>query len=129
MTCRKLFLVDLSANSLQETKQIIVGEEKTVEIELHVADISSPEAVSDMVATCVSRFGRVDFGINNAGIALGGVKTADTSLSVFDKSCTVNEKGVGGLKPIHALFLFRTPSQSPVPKLTFKAKADNVDNQ
>lgn len=92
--CRKLFLVDLFKNGLQETKQIICNEENFVDIELHVADITSPEAVSAMVTKCVARFGRLDFGINNAGIALGGIKTAEISLEMFDKSCSVNEKGV-----------------------------------
>ena len=78
---------------------MILSEEKNTDVELHTADISLPEAVSDMVAKCVARFGRLDFGINNAGIALGGIKTADISLDMFDKSCAVNEKGVGHLSP------------------------------
>jgi len=41
----------------------------------------------------VKIFGHLDFAMNNAGIAMGGVKTADTSLSMFEKVCNVNEKG------------------------------------
>ena len=47
-----------------------------------------------MIQECVQNFGRLDFALNNAGIALGGIKTADMSLEMFDKVCNVNEKGV-----------------------------------
>ena len=118
--CHKLFLVDLFENGLQETKQMIITEEEAAEIELHIADISVPDAVFDMVTKCVSRFGRLDFGINNAGIALGGIKTADISLAMFDKSCAVNEKGVGDHKVMQAflVLLFRN---SLCPVLTLAA--------
>jgi NAD(P)-dependent dehydrogenase (short-subunit alcohol dehydrogenase family) len=92
--CRKLFLVDLNYESLQETKQLVEAECELDNLVLHVANIADPDAVKRLVACCVDHFGRLDFAINNAGIALGGIKTADMSLEMFDKICEVNEKGV-----------------------------------
>ncbi|MGY4567236.1 meso-2,3-butanediol dehydrogenase [Bradyrhizobium sp. USDA 3256] len=38
----------------------------------HAADVSDPEAVSQMVATVVKHFGRLDVMVNNAGVHEGG---------------------------------------------------------
>ncbi len=86
---------------MEGTKKLVESKGSTAEIALHVANIAVSTVVKEMVAACVDRFGRLDFGINNAGIALGGMKTAEISLSMFDKSCEVNEKGVScqGLPP------------------------------
>lgn len=92
-------MVDLNHETLQETQQIIEAECKNAKIVLHVADIANPELVKGMVQICVQNFGRLDFALNNAGIASGGIKTADMSLATFDKVCAVNEKGVSKVQP------------------------------
>ena len=92
--CQKLFLVDLSHEALQRTQQIIEAECQSAKVILHITDISKSDQVQKMIQACVNTFGRLDFALNNAGIAIGGIKTADMSLEVFDKVCNVNEKGV-----------------------------------
>ena len=92
--CEKLVLVDLNLENLLETLRMIERESKTVKAVPFVADISNSDAVKGMIQTCVEIYGRLDFAINNAGIALGGIKTAEMSLEMFDRSCQVNEKGV-----------------------------------
>ena len=73
---------------------MIEAESKPVNVVLQVADIADSAAVQSMITACVQHFGRLDFAINNAGIALGGIKTAAMSLEMFDKTCHVNERGV-----------------------------------
>ncbi len=55
-------------------------------------DVTSKEAVQAMVATVVDRFGRLDIGINNAGIAiLGGDEELDQA--AWDKVIAINLTG------------------------------------
>lgn len=79
---------------LKKTETLLREIDSNVVTKLQITDVSSSEAVKDMVAACCETFGRIDFACNNAGLGLGGVKTADMSSEFFDKLCNVNEKGV-----------------------------------
>ena len=59
-----------------------------------------------MVKTCVEKYGRIDFVMNNAGVGEGGVKTADMRVEMFDQVCDTNEKGASDrrLIPIKATY-------------------------
>lgn len=92
--CQRLFLVDLNIDGLQATQKLVEEANSSAEVQLQVTDITSSSGVEAMVKSCVQTFGRLDFAMNNAGFAVGGIKTADLSTTLFDKICTVNEKGV-----------------------------------
>ena len=47
-----------------------------------------------MVAACVAEFGRVDFAVNNVGIASPAILTTERDVENFDKVHMVNLKGV-----------------------------------
>ena len=66
----------------------------SVKIVLHITDVSVESQVKKMVETCVKDFGRIDFAMNNAGIARGSLRTTETTVEVYDRLCSVNEKGV-----------------------------------
>ena len=62
-------------------------------------DVSSTEAVRDMVQDTLSAFGKLDCAFNNAGIAgfqvdAAGMKTAEWAEESFDRMIAVNLKGV-----------------------------------
>ena len=42
--------------------------EQNQNIQTWVADITSPKACAELVASCIDRFGRLDLLVNNAGI-------------------------------------------------------------
>ena len=56
-------------------------------------DVTSEDSWADAVATAVSRFGKLDIVVNNAGIVLRGV-LEDTSAEDWDRVMDVNAKGV-----------------------------------
>lgn len=92
--CRKLFLVDLDESRMQETQRAIDNLKTSCTVVLHGTNVADAAAVKGMVAACVASFGRLDFCMNNAGVARGGIKTADMNVEVFDTNCLVNERGV-----------------------------------
>ena len=61
-----LALVDVSRKGMQETKRNITN--KDVEVTLHVADVSSEEAMAKLAGDVVAAHGRVNLLFNNAGI-------------------------------------------------------------
>jgi NAD(P)-dependent dehydrogenase (short-subunit alcohol dehydrogenase family) len=57
-------------------------------------DVSSPEAVEQMVADAVAAFGRLDIAVNNAGIGGELSPTAEYSIAGWRKVIDVNLNGV-----------------------------------
>ena len=55
-------------------------------------DVSDPLAVHNLIAEALSRFGRIDVLVNNAGIIIKG-GALDLSLQDFDKVLSVNLRG------------------------------------
>lgn len=92
--CSKLFLVDVNQKGLEETQEQVRKISGSVKTILHLTDVSVESHVKNMVESCVKSFGRIDFAMNNAGIAQGGKKTTETSVEMFDRLASVNEKGV-----------------------------------
>lgn len=57
-------------------------------------DVSEAESVSAGIAAAVARFGRLDIMVNNAGIFTGPADAIDQSLEHWDRTMTVNARGV-----------------------------------
>ncbi|WP_208919948.1 SDR family NAD(P)-dependent oxidoreductase [Paenibacillus uliginis] len=56
------------------------------------ADVSIGSEVEEAVSTCLRTFQRIDIGVNNAGICIGGL-TAKCNEEDFDNVISVNLKG------------------------------------
>lgn len=56
-------------------------------------DVALPEQVERMVATCVDRFGGIDFAVNNAAAEFPLLPTADIPLAAVDHSIAVDLRG------------------------------------
>jgi NAD(P)-dependent dehydrogenase (short-subunit alcohol dehydrogenase family) len=57
-------------------------------------DVSRADDVKDMIWKIISRFGRLDFAFNNAGIEGVSANTTDCSEENWDKTIGVNLKGI-----------------------------------
>ena len=57
-------------------------------------DVSSPEDVENLVQKTVEQFGRLDYGVNNAGIGGAAALTADYPLKDWQRVLDINLTGV-----------------------------------
>jgi NAD(P)-dependent dehydrogenase (short-subunit alcohol dehydrogenase family) len=87
----KVFLVDVNADAVAETKAIIDGEGGACAA--WRADVSQSADVAALVAKCIETYGRIDVLHNNVGIsALGGA--VETDEASWDRVFQVNLKSV-----------------------------------
>lgn len=86
-----VFLFDLNAQALDETRQAIVG--KGGHATAVPCDVSDQQAVGKAIGQIISQHNRIDILVNSAGIAHIG-KLETTSESDFDRIYRVNIKGV-----------------------------------
>src|SRR5690554_5657554 len=59
----------------------------------HKADVSDPKSVQNIVITIVITCGKLDIGINNAGIAQTQIPLQDIDEALWDRVSSINEKG------------------------------------
>jgi len=95
--CIRLFLGDLLIDGLSETKNWILSEYPTANIEVAVVNIADEEAVEKFVQGAVTAFGHIDFAVNAAGFAHKAASVVDLSDGDWEKSYKVNLRGVSGL--------------------------------
>jgi NAD(P)-dependent dehydrogenase (short-subunit alcohol dehydrogenase family) len=86
-----LVLSDLDAGALA-TLALEIGE--TAGVESLAGDIRDPELSEALVERALTRFGRVDVAVNNAGIAHGMAPLPDTPVEVARKTVDVDLMGV-----------------------------------
>ncbi len=79
------------AGSRQTLKEINALERRSLAVK---ADVSNPDAVRQMIAAIMSKFGRIDILINNAGISAKAVKIAEMDIADWDRVMSVNLRGV-----------------------------------
>ncbi|KAK3710794.1 hypothetical protein LTR37_010018 [Vermiconidia calcicola] len=91
---RQLALCDVRPEVLATTRDELKKRHSDVEVLNIEMDTSKEDSVQSAVDQTVKKFGRLDIGINNAGI--GGIagQTADQELKHFQKVMDVNINGV-----------------------------------
>ncbi|MFC3419913.1 glucose 1-dehydrogenase [Salinicoccus hispanicus] len=90
----KLSLVDLNAETLEETQKIIKDNVSDAEVLMITADVSDEAAVKNYVDQTVSEFGRIDGFFNNAGIEGKQNLTENYGSDEFCKVVGINLNGV-----------------------------------
>lgn len=89
----KLAISDWNATGLEETKGLL--EKMGVTTQAYQLDVSDYAKVKEILAKVKLDFGRVDIGLNNAGIgASNNYKTAEHTLDDWDRVLAINQSGV-----------------------------------
>ena len=90
---RRIAGLDLSDKALHETAASLSVEVPDVDFLPIAVDISDEEQVARAFKSAFDRFGRIDYGINNAAIAAPFVPTGATTLEAFEKVQKINLRG------------------------------------
>lgn len=86
---RKLAIADLVQKGLDETAAKL-KEVEGLEIETIQMDVSNEANVASAIQKVISRFGRLDYAVNNAGIAGPPVPTDQMEATRWQKTFDVN---------------------------------------
>jgi len=84
----------LDRNSVTSTVSELKKNYPDVAIEEIQADVTDEKAVNDSIARTVKAFGRIDYALNNAGVAGGGKVTDQTDREDFENVLAINTTGV-----------------------------------
>lgn len=87
--CHRLALVDINAAGLDETVRLLrQSSHADIELELQVRDLRKDSAVQECIAAVVTRWGRINYAVNVAGVT--GPPQGSTDLSIADWDSVVN---------------------------------------
>ncbi|PTW59410.1 NAD(P)-dependent dehydrogenase (short-subunit alcohol dehydrogenase family) [Breoghania corrubedonensis] len=86
-----LALTDIPQDGLRETARL--AGEAGAQVWAHTCDISLEDDVTGLIEGAVTRFGRLDIAVNNAGIAHEPARIADLDLATFQRMLAVNLTG------------------------------------
>lgn len=87
-----LALCDVDELALQETKKLLANDK--IKVLLKKVDVSDKNAVFNFAEEVKNTFGNADIVINNAGVALGKMTIAETSIEEFEWLMGINFWGM-----------------------------------
>lgn len=92
----KLVLTDINQASLEETLSMLAQAQRT---KILCADVAKESCAIESVEMALSHFSKLDFAVNNAGIAHPQGAMHEMTEQIYDSQFAVNVKGVGfGMK-------------------------------
>lgn len=92
--CTKIAITDINFDTLKQTKDAIQSISPSVQVFDQVGDIADESFVDSFTDEVTSKFSRLDYAVNCAGV-LGGkpVKQVDMTMETFDKLNNINYRG------------------------------------
>lgn len=89
-----LALLDLNVSLLEEVRTEIQTQYPTVSVETFQVNVADEVSVNTAVHKTVERYGRIDVGVNCAGISGTPTSTHQMSLEEWRKVIDINQTGV-----------------------------------
>ncbi|KAK5050546.1 hypothetical protein LTR84_003827 [Exophiala bonariae] len=89
-----LAISDINLLSLEKVAQQLRNEYPHVEVEVLYIDTSKEQSIVDAHEAAVRRFGRIDYAVNNAGVAGPFLPSVDLSREQFISGIDINMVGV-----------------------------------
>lgn len=92
--CTKIAITDINSDTLKQTKDAILSINSAVKVFDQAGDIADEKFVDSFTDGVASKFTRIDYAVNCAGV-LGGkpVKAVDMTMDAFDKLNNINYRG------------------------------------
>jgi len=89
-----LAISDINLSSLEKVAQKLRSEYSEVEVEAIYIDTSHEQSIIDAHKVAIERFGRIDYAVNNAGVAGPFKSSIDMSREQFLFGININMVGV-----------------------------------
>lgn len=90
----KLALVDINLSILQKVSESLKQTFPNVELLTSAVDVTNEVHVDNAVQKAATTFGRVDIGVNSAGVGDPGEPTDRLSLKDWQRTVHINQTGV-----------------------------------
>uniref|UniRef100_A0A2D3UQS1 Related to dehydrogenase n=1 Tax=Ramularia collo-cygni TaxID=112498 RepID=A0A2D3UQS1_9PEZI len=123
--CKRMLVGDVDENGLELTRKTILEDQPDVEVEVALVDISDEDSVQGFIDHCVSKFGRIDYACNIAGICPARESIAETSVETFDRVISINTLGTF---LCHRAEIRQMLKQDPLPTSRFKGSIVSVSS-
>lgn len=92
--CQKIAIADRSVEELVQTQDSIAKEAPNAAVETIMVNVAQPESVAAMTARIATRWGRIDYAVNAAGIQGPAQRSTELTLDEFDEINNVNYRGL-----------------------------------
>lgn len=89
-----MVLGDLNEKGLQETKNLVAKQSPSVEVVTTALNVTIGKSVGAFFDLAISKFGRIDYAVNAAGIATPMLQFVDPQKEALNRCMAVNTKGV-----------------------------------
>jgi NAD(P)-dependent dehydrogenase (short-subunit alcohol dehydrogenase family) len=92
--CTKIAITDINLDTLKQTKDAILSIDLSIKVFDRAGDISDETFVDSFTDEVTSKFSRLDYAVNCAGV-LGGkpVKQVEMTMDAFDRLNNINYRG------------------------------------
>lgn len=92
--CTKIAITDINSDTLRQTKDAILSINSSIKVFDQAGDIADESFVDSFTDETTSKFTRLDYAVNCAGV-LGGkpVKAIDMTMEAFDRLNNINYRG------------------------------------
>ena len=92
--CTKIAITDINSDTLRQTKDAILSIDPSIKVFDQAGDIADEAFVDSFTDEVTSKFSRLDYAVNCAGV-LGGkpVKQVEMTMDAFDRLNNINYRG------------------------------------
>lgn len=91
--CTRFAITDINASSLSKTREAILGINPRAEVFSREGDISDTTFVDSFTDNVKRSLGRIDYGVNCAGVLGDSLRSHETPTTAFDRITNINYKG------------------------------------
>jgi NAD(P)-dependent dehydrogenase (short-subunit alcohol dehydrogenase family) len=92
--CTRIAITDINSDTLRLTKDAIMSIDPSIEVFYEAGDIADERFVDSFTDEVTSKFARLDYAVNCAGV-LGGkpIKAVEMTTDAFDRLNNINYRG------------------------------------
>ncbi|KAJ5573693.1 uncharacterized protein N7459_008120 [Penicillium hispanicum] len=91
--CERIAITDYNENTLEQTRRDVAVAHPMTQLLVHPGNVADDQFADFFIKKVVKAFGRVDYGVNCAGVLGRPMRSGETSLEEFDRVNNINYRG------------------------------------